>query len=424
MNNLKNLTIDIHIKNIYKKIIEEIIDTNNFYYIFNDKEKLPTLSGIPSLILLINEMKQWDSSKDWDNIVYELLKVINYNIKYTSNNITTVNGLAGIGYCCLTSKINDDVIVNYNKKLNRAIIEKSKKYIFNNIAEMKMMENIYGLSGIGRYLLNFKKDNEIYSTIKLIIEYGNNLINIDKQENRVIPRWSIEMADNNKVIEEYYPMGVAHGICGVLSFLSLAIINGIEVEGQKKTIEEILKILYKFKLNNGDIDAFPRFFLESEYINSQSNNIVKNFNWCNGSLGIIRSIYLAGTALNNPYYIKDANDMILNICKIGVKNIDELGFISPTFCHGYSGLLSVLNSFKESVDDDLLNNMINITKKKILDFYEEENIFGFSNYEKAEDSVVKFQSMNIIAGLPSVLLPLEETISKNNKLWKGIYLMN
>ncbi|PEK75223.1 lanthionine synthetase LanC family protein, partial [Bacillus pseudomycoides] len=62
--------------------------------------------------------------------------------------------------------------------------------------------------------------------------------------------------------------------------------------------------------------------------------------WCYGTPGVARALYLAGKVTNNQEYID-----------VSIQTLDDLfnyqrhewGLYSPTFCHGYAGLLHILN---------------------------------------------------------------------------------
>lgn len=405
------------------KIIKGLI--NEDMNIFQDMY-IHTLKGIPALLLAIGEISKIDKQEEWDKISYYYIKELNSKLSSRKVNISVFAGLSGIGYSILSNSENKTKYTKFLSQLNAKIMYGVKKQIISSSPNMSNMECMGGLCGVGRYLLNYKNEEVVLQSIKEILTYTVEFMKLSEINGIKILGGICKIEDDGGKEVIGYNLGMAHGISGILSFLSISLINGVEVRNQKTTIQNIMQFLYRYKFSNEKSSFFPSDVTLEEYINKSKPELYISRTWCNGITGISRSIYLASKAIDDSMIKRDAINMILSTVKEAKMDIENLGLISPTFCHGYSGYLSILNNFY--IDEPELEDseIVSIITKKIFAFYEKENIYGFSSYEILEgvEGVEKVNSIEAQIGTVSVLLPLIQL--KNNKLqeWNGIYLTN
>lgn len=215
---------------------------------------------------------------------------------------------------------------------------------------------------------------------------------------------------------------MAHGIVGILSLLAIAKIQGVEVEGQEEAIKDILSYLYKFRIEEKGLVYWPyKVGIEERQGAKDAVNYMPS--WCYGSGGIARAIYLAGKAIEDDYYIEDSISCIRKFCAL---DIDKLGFISPTFCHGYSGWLHIVNLFYKDTGEKEFEPVINNLASRILTYYNEDNPLGFKNLEYDDNlEVIEEDHISFVRGTVSVLLPLLGLINdKKDNEWDHIFLLN
>ncbi|WP_322976551.1 lanthionine synthetase C family protein [Clostridium kluyveri] len=224
-------------------------------------------------------------------------------------------------------------------------------------------------------------------------------------------------------------LGLSHGITGPLAALTIALKEGIEIRGQYESIKKILKNLkmFSFMDNKENIYWLGRVKFEKYIGLEQSNNYKSRASWCYGAPGIARVMYLAGETINDKDSTLIAIKSLEAICKM---DENEWKLESPTFCHGYSGLLAII----QAMYIDTNNNIFGNTRKKILDkiisLYNKNALLGFynidvdeKNYFKKEYQLVKSNNIFLLSGSIGVILTLLSLIKPINTNWMRHFLI-
>lgn len=77
--------------------------------------------------------------------------------------------------------------------------------------------------------------------------------------------------------------------------------------------------------------------------------------WCYGSIGILRSLQLYEQAFPDYRLKREIEDAVISLSKIPC---EEYLFDSPTICHGYAGMLVVLNVINQEVKSDVIQKRV------------------------------------------------------------------
>ncbi|ADL53923.1 lanthionine synthetase C family protein [Clostridium cellulovorans] len=387
------------------------------------------LFALPSINILMGQLiKQYDEDlfkiSAHNNIV-----LLNGRISEYCNDISSFYGYSLIGFSTLAISNNKNLYKNFLEGLNKYIVIGVNNIVKQEeLISMPVCECINGLAGIGRYLLEFKEVSSVLEAIKgiliFLIKLTKKKITANKYEVR---KWFIEYESQSEIEKKNYSyghtrIGMAHGIVGILSLLAIAKIQGVEVEGQEEAIKDILSYLYKFRIEEKGLVYWPyKVGIEERQGAKDAVNYMPS--WCYGSGGIARAIYLAGKAIEDDYYIEDSISCIRKFCAL---DIDKLGFISPTFCHGYSGWLHIVNLFYKDTGEKEFEPVINNLASRILTYYNEDNPLGFKNLEYDDNlEVIEEDHISFVRGTVSVLLPLLGLINdKKDNEWDHIFLLN
>ena len=209
--------------------------------------------------------------------------------------------------------------------------------------EMPNYDVIGGLTGIGRYLLYHKDKPDMKRLLDGILRYLIALTEDKVVIGEKVPGWYIpskhQFLESEKV---QYPngnfnLGFAHGIPGCLALLSIAKIQGYEIENQNKAISVIANWLVAWSQEDQFGPLWPRrVSLEEQVLKKTESKATVYEAWCYGEIGIARSIWLAGTALQNEGWKELALDVFKGLHK---RSNNNFTLISPTYCHGIAGSL-------------------------------------------------------------------------------------
>lgn len=174
------------------------------------------------------------------------LRKILVNARNLYSGCSIFTGYAQLGLIILNLKQSQISIKQKDeliKQINR-ILEDYIDDIYLDINKFEYLELINGLVGVGRYLLNFS-DIETQSYVKKILKIIYNLC----FQRKILYR------KNNNL--KYYDLGMSHGISGVLAFISICNIHGVDIKQSNMMILHLYKFIDSYKYNYRETYLWP-----------------------------------------------------------------------------------------------------------------------------------------------------------------------
>ncbi|HDV6087102.1 TPA: hypothetical protein RJJ85_001571 [Staphylococcus pseudintermedius] len=273
------------------------------------------------------------------------------------------------------------------------------------------------MSGIARYLLDCKlyKQSEVTKTIEdiltLFIELSYKDIN-----NKAIMETDKTNRDSllKKTKNGYLDTGLAHGLCGPLMILSIALEQGYELPNQRGAIEHSLEKLTK--LANLDENSILNWSGKIE----PSNNINSSdamYGWCYGLPGIARTMWVSAQAIQSQLYMNYSLSLFKQLSTIPIKN---LNIKAAPFCHGYSGLLTILYLMYLDTKDPDFQKFYNKLLSHIFDLYEESNLLSFCDYNHQNDRSLR---VGLLEGTSGIILSINSITKNSYPQWAKAFLL-
>ncbi|MGG7178466.1 lanthionine synthetase C family protein [Clostridium paraputrificum] len=412
------------IDTILNKVFEDLLSLNNVYKNFFDdtvdnKERIKNcVNNIPAINIFLSEIDNNQNHNEIKKAQEFNLKFLKKYFNYYNKNVSAFSGLLDLGYSLQSIESEKSMLNIINNSIKSEVLYFLKSKVTPNIS---ICENINGIAGISRYLLNYIDDNKAYFLNKELLLY---LIDfIIKNEDAL----QISINCNNDALKsgiisfgEKLDFGLAHGIAGILSILSIACIKNINLPKQK----EAIKICINFYMNNiisrNNVKGWPKKVTLND-INRIPDLPISYTSWCYGSIGILRTLFIGSVAVNDRNMITE----VLHMVNLNLANCKEsLEIFSPTFCHGYSGYMYILNLFYKDTQNVLYKEKVTELIKKTIEFYQKDKLGGFYNYELINNKIITQNNLNSVDGIVSVLLPLLSVKQGNRTNWDNKFLIN
>lgn len=132
--------------------------------------------------------------------------------------------------------------------------------------------------------------------------------------------------------------GIAHGITGPLALLTLSMIDGVEVDGQRAAITRICDWLDHWERQSGGSGWWPEIITRDDLDRGDTSRPGPlRPSWCYGTPGIARAQQLAARALNDTRRQHKA-ETAFTTC---VRDPRQLARLTDRgLCHGTGGLLT------------------------------------------------------------------------------------
>src|SRR5690606_547128 len=254
--------------NSYNSIdkIRSVYQNNNEYW-----NETSLDSGLPAFILFYSELNRINSTEKYDELIYRYMTELTKHLNKGITSMSIWNGITSAAIPLLSQK-NKLVYAHFIDQINEFIInnvDNSLQTLFSNIhnknVRMQDYDVISGISGIMRYLLEFKDNPKVDKVIKRILRYFIELSTIKKENGIEIPNWYIsienQFLDSDRALFKRgsFNLGLSHGIAGPMAAMALAVKYGYFSSEINQAISRIINWYSEWKvdLTNGGI-TWPR----------------------------------------------------------------------------------------------------------------------------------------------------------------------
>lgn len=212
--------------------------------------------------------------------------------------------------------------------------------------------------------------------------------------------------------------GLAHGLPGPLAALSLASLAGYSIEGQNASIQRLASWLADRSLQTPWGIDWPDVIPAHAPIEQVRQLPPARSGWCYGAPGIVRSLWLAGQALESDHFRQLAMQGMRAILQRppATRRIDPL-----TLCHGEAGLLMVALRFLQDTKDPFIGEHIPGFVHRILEQFQPDAPFGF-RYDFHGGSLIN--SLGFFTGAVGTLLALLAASSSVEPNWDRALLLS
>ena len=393
--------------------------------------------GYAGIALLWGYMDACFPDEGWDVTGRETLQRATRDAELrTAVPIGSFSGLAGLGmaawqlsrggvrYRRLLAKIDEAVVPQVLQMA--AAIRAERDGV--NVGDFDV---ISGLSGAGSYLLSRRGEATVTNALAQVVSALVELVS----EREGLLRWHTPTRLLwDEELTRTYPhgnlnCGLAHGLPGVLAFLSLALAAGSTTPGLNDAVEYAAGWLAANRCDDEWGINWPTAVSIVEAITESGSSLQAGRSslapdgpsrcaWCYGSPGIARSLWLAGEALNEDRWRELAIAAMEAVFKrpASSRRID-----SPTFCHGKAGLLQIALRFANDTGRDIFVRESQNLAREILLAYKPGSTLGFRNIESGENEIDQPGLLDGVPGVVLVLLAGSATVAPD---WDRLFLLS
>ncbi|WP_441248176.1 lanthionine synthetase C family protein [Kitasatospora sp. McL0602] len=232
---------------------------------------------------------------------------------------------------------------------------------------------ISGVAGIARYLLLPGVDRK--ATLHLCLEHLVGLSAPVRDGGSDLPGWWMRHApDLRPGGGGHLNFGMAHGVAGLLSVLSLAWRQGARVAGQGEAIGRMADWLLVQSRKDSAGPLWPASQTRAEYLSRDVEPSHPRPSWCYGPPGIARALQIAGESMGEPRWVEAAALALrASFERLRQKrSLPEVGL-----CHGSAGLLHTAAVMNRSLTDLRIEAEVEALTQEVLAAADERSAFGY-----------------------------------------------
>lgn len=387
-------------------------------------------SGYPSLLLLFGTLQNANMAVDPQAAHRYVLKIKESLEKDGFHDLSFYGGLTGICFALQQASAQGTRYQRMIHTLNTLLIEKIEKHYLLQFKEKRIRgesissslhDAISGLSGVGRYVLENLSEPRFHKLAQDITSACVTFSQPMQIDGHQVHGWYLNASDSinerskSICLKGNFNLGLAHGVTGVLAYLSLASLHGIDVEGQKDAIKRIaLWIKAKSFIKNNTINWPYNISWEEEIEKKIEPKIHSRDAWCYGVPGIARALFLAGSSLKDNELKNFALEAFRGIFN---RTQTEWHTPGPGLCHGLAGLLSITSAMARESECQELAKRKEVLTQLLLNTHNLEFPYGFQDIEPTQNGLnVAVSKVGFLEGVTGVLLTLL-TLKESNSKW-------
>lgn len=232
---------------------------------------------------------------------------------------------------------------------------------------------VSGLSGLGRYLLACGPDADpalravLTALVRCALPEGG----------RPGPDLWLAAPDGGT----YAHPGLAHGVAGPLALLALAARRGVTVPRQEEAVAALARWLLDARVRDARGPSWPRR-VPGPGARPAADGTGDRTAWCHGPAGVAAALALAGQALDEPSWVRDAAEALR--CALD-QPPDAHRATDASLCHGWGGLLHLTGLVAGLSGDRGLTAALPGLAARVLDFADPAAPYVFSVPRAAAD---------------------------------------
>jgi lantibiotic biosynthesis protein len=291
---------------------------------------------------------------------------------------------------------------------------------------------ITGASGVGRYLLarlepgTAGATEEVETALREVLATLVAVALADDVEvdGLRVPAWWVR---HSVVAEPSEPsgssghlnLGLAHGVCGPLALLALAWRAGVRVDRQDEAMARIVALLTAHRFTDDAGPGWPMALGTSALRHGDQGGRHREV-WCYGAAGVGRSLYLAGSVLEEKGWQAEAHAALEAVLKV----TGAAGLHDASLCHGWAGLLQIYWRMFRDTGEPRYAAAVDLLAGKVVDAFDPQTPFGYRYTHPSLD--IGMERPGFLEGAAGIALALNSyatgTLPATN--WDAALLLN
>ncbi|WP_157722150.1 lanthionine synthetase C family protein [Tumebacillus avium] len=384
-------------------------------------------SGAAGLCLLFGQLDRLFPEAGWDLVGHQQLVTIQQRLQTQgAPNLSLWSGLGGILLAVKALSRDGQRYQTMIGSLLRSLVGSLREQLpdkragIANDLVMIDYDTIGGMAGVGRVLLAFADREEVQAALADVLHYLIELCGEKEAHGMLVPAWHIHCHNHYRDDEkESFPkgsfnLGLSHGISGPMALMSLALLQGIEVPGQREAIRRTADFVQGFQVTHDGEPLWPGRVSFDNWREGVAPTVGVRDSWCYGAPGIGRAVWLAGAALGDDSLQEAGAAAYRGIAK---REDSKHSMDAPTICHGWGGLMHLVQRMQADTGQPELAVCRDDLARLVLSTFSEAHPFGFDDSKPVTDP-------GLLEGAAGVALTLLSLVTDEAPDWDAVLMIS
>ena len=378
------------------------------------------LGGKAGIVLLFAYLSKLFPEKEYLNNTLQLLDELSNALANDELDYNMSGGVAGIAF--VFQHIRNMGLLDKSEDLNLSELDDFIELGVDNDLANGNWDPLHGMTGLGIYFLERNKETGEKKHLEKIVDHLAAMRTpVDEYKLWITPGYE-------KISNDNYNFGMAHGMPGVLSFLAQVYERGIKQKEIEELISSCLPFLMQHEFENDAaccfptaIDVVPKENTEPPY---------SRHAWCYGDLCMANALVHCGKALHgkDPKALDWKDKGIEVALKTTRRTLENAGCMDAPFCHGTTGLVHQYNRFYKLTGNKFFKyaseNWLQVTQEQFYKPGEGAGGYYFRTFNKEKEIFEMTSEFGLLEGSAGIALVYLSCLYDIKPDWDAIFLTN
>ena len=216
--------------------------------------------------------------------------------------------------------------------------------------------------------------------------------------------------------------GMAHGMPGLISFLSKVYATGIKTGELEPMVNSCIQFLLSKQNPADSVSQFPSYIFPE--LNEDESKLSR-LGWCYGDLGMSFALIHWGMATAQPELIKQGTAFALNTTS---RSMESIACTDAPLCHGSAGLVHQYNRLYGYTNEPAFKAAAQVWIKNTLEHYylpgKGVGGYPFMTYDEEKKATFPKSNASLLEGAAGVALALASALFDEPPAWDALFLTN
>jgi len=380
-----------------------------------DRDETGLLGGKAGIVLLFAYLSKLFPEKEFFNNTLQYLDELTDALANDELDYNMSGGVAGIAF--VFQHLRNMGLLDKSDDLNLSELDEFIDLGIDNDFANGNWDPLHGMTGLGIYFLERNTETGEKKFLEKIVDrLAAMRTTVGEYKVWITPGYE-------KISNDNYNFGMAHGMPGVLSFLAQVYARGIKQEEIEEMISSCLPFLLQHEFGEDAVCCFPTAIDVVPKENTDSP--YSRHAWCYGDLSMANALIHCGKALHRNDWKDKGIEVAL---KTTHRTFENSGCTDAPFCHGTVGLVHQYNRLYKLTGNEVFKyaseNWLRITQEQFYKPGEGAGGYYFRTHNKEKDIFEMTASYGLLEGSAGIALVYLSCLYDIKPDWDIIFLTN